>query len=154
VPGRSYPEGGSWPSAAIAARHTLTTDARTAQGELRVDHMASRNVEVTPGDGLRARSWRLRVVVDGPPGRTSPAAFLLVHRTDGGLDRMPLRLDSDGEGRRVIRFGGRSVERATLTLANASTRFRCWQQQETYSCQGTPRDDDRRFGYRFRAFQG
>jgi hypothetical protein len=153
VAGRSYPEGKSWPSATIAARHTLTRDAREAQGSRQIDHLAAQHVEVTPGDGLRARNWRLRVPVDGPAGRTDPTAFLVVHRPDGRLDRMPVRLDGDGEGRRVVRFNTRSVRRATLTLANASTRFRCWQQQETYSCQGVPRDDDRGFSYRLKAFR-
>lgn len=153
VPGRSYPEGRTWPSATMSARHTLTAEAPAAGGRLRIDHMAARHVEVTPGDTLRSRAWRLRVVVDGPAGRTAPAAFLVVHRGGGRLARLPVRLDADGAGRRVVKFSARSVGRATLTLANASTRFRCWQQQETYSCQGTPRDDDRRFSYRLRVFR-
>ena len=103
-----------------------------------------------PADGLRARGWRLRVTVEGPARRTDPAAVVLVHGAGGGLARKVVSLDRDGNGRTTVGFSSRSVTRATLTLANASTRFRCWQEQETYSCQGVPRDDGRQFTYRLR----
>ena len=147
---RSYPEGESWPSAAPAVRHTLSTSARRRAGSLRIDHLAARTVSVRRDADLGSGTRTLRLVVDGPPRRTGPTAMAVVHRTDGSVERVPVALDPDGRGQRTVAFGP-AVARVTLTLANASTRFRCWQQDETYSCQGQPRDDNRSYDYRVRA---
>lgn len=153
IPGRTYAEGGSWPSAATAAGHTLSPDGPRAAGSVNIDHMASKTVVARPADTLRSRTWTLRVRVDGPRRRTMPAAYVVVHKKSGKIARKPLRLDRDGDGTRTFRFTRRSVTRATVTLVNASTRFNCWEQQTTYSCQGVPKHDDRRFGYTLRVFR-
>jgi len=153
IPGRTYAEGGSWPSASSAATHSLSPTDTRAAGTVSIDHMASKNVVVRPADTLRDRSWALRVKVDGPRRRTTPAAYVLVHKKSGKVVRKPLPLDRDGDGTSTFRFNRRSVTKATVTLVNASTRFNCWEQQTTYSCQGVPKQDDRRFAYTVTAFR-
>lgn len=153
VPGRTYPEGGKWPQAPMAARHKLTSGAPQASGGFSVQHLAARHVALRPGDTLRKRAWRVRVTVDGPRARTSPAAFVIVHRKNGRLARLPIALDRAGDGRRVFRFSDRSVKKLTVTLSNASTRSDCWEEELTYSCQGVPQDDGKRFTWRAKAFK-
>lgn len=153
VPAHSYPEGASWPSAPMAATRALSSGSRTASGAVSVDHLAARHVSLRPDDTLRSRAWRVRVSVNGPGRRTSPTAYVIVHRRGGGLERAAIRLDLDGEGDRTLRFSTRSVRKVTVTLANASTRSRCWQQQLTYACQGIPRDDGLRFAWAATAFR-
>ncbi len=153
MPGSSYAEGGSWPRAAMAREHTLTSGDPRADGTLRIDHMSSRNVLVKPGGSLRNRDWRLRISVNGPPSGTGPAALVLVHKKSGKVKSTPVVLDGDGGGRVDVAFGTRNVSRVTLTLANASTSFDCWRQQLTYSCQGRPQNDNRAFSYQVRALR-
>jgi hypothetical protein len=150
VPGQTYPEGTHWPSAAVSATHTLGPRRRTASGHVRIDHLASRNVVIRPGDQLTGTGWRLRVRVDGPRRRTSPTAYLLVQRVDGTLRRLAVPLDEDGVGSRRVDLDPAQVQRAILTLANASTRYDCWEQDFTYACQGVPRDQGKRYEYAVR----
>jgi hypothetical protein len=111
--------------------------------------MASKTVLVRPASPLRARGWRLRLTVAGPSA--GAVANAIVHRASGALRRKPIELDADGRGELIVPFGSSRVQRVTLTLANASTRFDCWRQELVYSCQGRPRDDNRRFTYTARA---
>jgi Family of unknown function (DUF6055) len=153
TPGRTYSEGASWPAPKIAHTHTLGRDDARPRGRLRVDHLAARTVQLRPG-GLRAHGWRLRIRVDGPDRSASPVATLRVFKRTGQVKPKPIDLDGEGTGVREIAFSGRDVRRVTLTLGNASTRFDCWRQELTYSCQGRPRDDDRGFSYRARLVAG
>ena len=152
--GRSYSEGRSWPAPGVAASHTLRPDQRSASGAVRIDHLASRTVVVKPADDLTGRRWTLRLRVDGPARGSSPAAYVLVHKAGGKVARKAVVLDRGGEGQKVFRFESRSVRKATVVLANASTRSDCWEQDTTYSCQGLPRDDGKRFSYALRVRKG
>lgn len=153
IPGRSYAEGSHWPRAPSVALHTLGPTADTAAGTLRVDHMAAKNLTVRPGDKLKDRSWAIRVSVDGPRRRTGPGAFVIVHKAGGAVVRKPIGLDRNGAGATTFRFDTASVKKATVTLANGSTRFNCWEQTTTYSCQGDPRDDAKQYAYTLKVFQ-
>ena len=50
-------------------------------------------------------------------------------------------------------FSKRSVKKATVTFANASRRYNCWEQQLVYSCQGVPLDQGKRFGWKVKVFK-
>ncbi|WP_395655946.1 MXAN_6640 family putative metalloprotease [Nocardioides sp.] len=139
----SYPEGGGWPTAPVSAGWTLSRNTRSAHRSVTIDHLASRNVLVQPAGTLRDRRWRLRVAVDGPAGRTAPAAAV-VSRTASGLTRTAVPLDAEGRGSVLVGFGARQVSWAKVVLVNASTRFACWH-RTTWSCQGRARDDGRTF---------
>ncbi len=143
VPGRSYPEGGKWPVAPSTASWTLTKDARQQSATTRIDHMASRNYVVRPGDGISGKRWRLRVTVDGPAKKTAPAAYLVVKRKKG-IVRTPIGLSKKGKGSATVPFGGKQVAWAKVVVVNASTRFSCWERTQ-WSCQGVARDDNQRF---------
>ena len=47
-------------------------------------------------------------------------------------------------------FSAKKVRSVTLTVANASTRYRCFE-QNVYSCQGTPRDDASSYAWSVKA---
>ncbi|MFC6287398.1 MXAN_6640 family putative metalloprotease [Nocardioides sp. GCM10027113] len=150
VPARTYPEGDAWPKPAYAAAHRLGADDRQTAGAVNVDHLAARHVVVRPRDDLQARSWFLEVAVDGPGARTAPGAVLVVHRRDGRVVTRPVPLDDAGDGSLTVRFGARTAKKATVTLANASTRYDCWEKTWRWACQGKPRDQRKAFDYRLR----
>ena len=150
VPGRSYPEGGTWPVAPATATWTLTKDARKDSGAAKIDHMASRNYVVRPGDGIGGKGWKLRVTIDGPAKKTSPAAYLVVKRKKG-IARLPIGLSKKGKGSATIAFGG-TVSWAKVVVVNASTRFSCWRRTE-WSCQGKARDNNLKFAVTATAFK-
>ncbi len=101
--------------------------------------MAARTAHIRPGSSLGSNRWQLRIVVDGPGGKTAPAAYLVVKRTNG-VSMKALRLNSRGTGRTSIPFSATKVRSATVVLVNASTRFSCWE-RTSYSCQGRARDN-------------
>jgi hypothetical protein len=143
VPAATYPEGGAYAAAPASQSWRLSAGTRRHAATATVGHLAARTVEVRPGAGLRTARWHLQVRVDGPAARTSPAAVVLVHRTHG-LDRVPVPLDAQGRGRVQVAFSGRRVDAVTVVLVNASRRFACWH-STTWSCQGRPRDNGKKF---------
>ena len=139
MPGRTYPEGRTWPSAPASATWRLSASRPRTGGAFKINHMAARDVVVRPGAGVTTRAWQLRVTVDGPAGRTSPAAYLVLRRKHGITTRA-IPLNGQGKGHVRVPFGSRTVRSATVTLVNASTRFSCWH-RTTWSCQGKARDN-------------
>ena len=141
VPGRTYPEGGRWPSATLALDATLTTTARSTGilgGPL--NHLTSSSYVLRPDRSLKKRSWKLKVKIDGPQRKTSPAAYVLVDRRHGKTEKRFVKLDGKGRASLKVDFSSRKVTKVTITLANASTRFRCFR-QTSWSCSGNPKDD-------------
>lgn len=153
IPARTYPEGRAWPKAPVAENWRLSADRPRRSQAFRIDHLSSRTARIAPGQTLTARDWRVRVAVDGPTARSAPAAYLVIERESGRVSRKRLPFGSAGNGRATLDFSNRKVRSVRITLANASTRFDCWV-QTSYSCQGQPRDDNRRFGLTVRAFRG
>ncbi len=153
IPGRSYPEGKKWPSAPMSESRTLSAASPAASGGFRVNHLAARHLAIRPGDGMRKKAWLVRVSVDGPRRKASPTAYVIVHKKNGKLEKKAIKLNRKGDGKKVFRFSKRSVAKATVTLASASRRYNCWQQQLTYSCQGIPQDQGKRFAWKVRAFK-
>ena len=148
TPGRTYTEGTRWPRRRSHARTrwagtTAPPEAGCASTTCRRAPSRSRPTSCVVGGGCGSG-------VDGPAGSTSPVATVRVFKESGRIKAKPVDLDSAGRGTREIAFSSRAVRRITLTLGNASTRYDCWHQELTYSCQGRARDDGGRFTYRAR----
>ena len=148
VPSRNYDEGAHWPSATIRARARLGRAERQARFAIPVDHLASAGVALRPRS--RGSAWRLRVKVTGP--RRSAGAFVVVQLRDGSLRRHPVTLSDRGRGTVSVGFAGGRVRRVLVTVANASTRYRC-RQGTTLSCRGVARDDHRAFAITATAYR-
>ncbi len=144
VPASSYREGRFFPAAPLRGKAVLTARKPTYGRAERIDHLASRSFKVRPGAGLRGDRWRLRVAVDGPSRVSTPAAVVLVRPRNGRLQRIPVRLDRRGDGSVIVPFDGRRIATVTVTLVNASTRYRCGR-DTLFSCTGVPRDDGKLF---------
>ncbi len=148
IPGTTYSEGVRWPRANVRTRHVLTSGEPEASDSLTIRHLASQNITILPGGGVAPGST-LQVTVNGPERVTDPAAYVLVHRATGRILRKPVPLAANGNGTIEFDFSTSSVRKVTLTLANASTRFNCWQNQN-FSCQGIPTDENGPYGYTVR----
>ena len=58
-----------------------------------------------------------------------------------------MKLDGKGRASLKVDFTSRRVTKVTITLVNASTRFRCFR-QTSWSCSGNPKDDGAGFTLR------
>jgi len=143
APAHFFEEGAAWPTS-TSRPGRLGSGNRRASTSLRINHLAARTIDVRPAESLRDRRWRLRITVDAPPARTGPAAHVQVWRRNGTVTSRPILLD-DGVGRERVRFAQRQVRRVTITLANASTRYRCGRGGPSFACAGRPRDQRLRF---------
>jgi hypothetical protein len=144
-PSEFYPEGSQWRPAPSARTQVLTSTTREEEARFRsIDHLASRSVLVVPGDGLGNPGTQLDVSVDGPILKKVPVlvASVVVRDVDGNVTIRPIPLNPQGDGSITVPFD----RRARVTLANASTRYRC-RQGTVYSCRGVPRDDAQSFTY-------
>ena len=142
-PALSYDEGAAFPGVAPIATTALRATARRTTTSTRINHLAAKTVKVTPAS-LKAKKWRLSITVDAPRRATSPGVTVLVKRDNGALKRRPIALDRSGQGSRTVGFSSRSVRWVSVTLANASTRFRC-DSGSGFACEGRPRDQRERF---------
>jgi hypothetical protein len=93
----------------------------------------------------------LRVQVEGPRRSKSPAVAVLVTDKKGQVERHLMQLSRSGTGRVSVSLNADAVSRVTVTLANASTRFRCG--QGSYSCNGAPVVARSRFHLRLTAYR-
>jgi hypothetical protein len=143
VPTKSYAEGGHWPSAILSGGDVLGTRDRRARFRAEVDHLASRNYMLKPDSSLRGR-WKLRIGVDGPNRTSAPAAYVIVRKKDGKIERRAVALTRKGVGKVKVGFSGKRIKSVIITVANASTRFTCGR-GTSLSCRGVAKDDDRRF---------
>jgi hypothetical protein len=105
----------------------------------RLDHMSAGYVAFKPGTGVS----KLRVNVDLPAGKTSPAASVLILTTDGQVLDAAIEVNSSGVGGlRGIPFKKGEVRSVVLVLDNASTRFKnCFARNTPWTCSGAPVDD-------------
>jgi len=148
MPAKNYAEGEAWPAAITRGTRELGKERRGAGFRVRVDHLASASYVVRP-DSSMGKKWKLRVVVKAPARGSSPGAYVTVRTKKGALQRKPVTLTRKGRGKVVVPFSATRVRAVYLTVANASTRYRCGR-GTTYSCRGVARDDDRRFSLKVR----
>ena len=151
---RSFAEGRRWPSPATSGAQQLAASSPKARTSAVVDHMASSSFVYRPDPAtVSARTWSLRIKVRGPRVALSPAAAVRITKTSGKVVERRVPLSRGGRGSTVVPFGAAGVSQVTVTLANASTRFRCWKGSFTASCQGKPRDNNVPFSLRVQAFR-
>ena len=140
-PASVYSEGKAYRAAPLWTRGTLSASRRTSGWqETRLDHLTSATIRFDAGDGLRARSWRLRLDLD-LPDLTRGSAAVITTRSAGGRHRdIPVKLDRNGDARVKLPFSTREIRFVQVTLANGSRRLSC-DRGPDYACQGDPRDD-------------
>ena len=144
VPSATYPEGFDYPQPKVRGSKTLSKRKRRAGFGTKLFHLSSSSYRFTAGRGLSGKKWKLQLKVSGPAKRTSPAAVVTIHRQNGKVQHKKVRLNRRGRGHRTVSFNKSKVAAVSVTLVNASTRFKC--QQRTYlACAGRSRDDRLRF---------
>ncbi len=148
TPARSYPEGKHWPSPTLAGEGRLGRG-DAASGTVQISHLTSNVFKLTPKQNLSSRKFKLKVRIDGPKGKTSPMAAVVWQKKSGKLTRMLVKLNRNGIGSRTVPFNRRQTQRIHVVAVNASTRFDCGSGDFTYSCKGTPKDDDKAYKMKF-----
>ena len=151
LPAKFYPEGKNWgiPPAWAADPVTLTRGERRT-GAIRPPggsllHMSSWTTQVKSSTSLRNKKWHLKVKVDGPSSYRMPAAIVLVQKRKG-FEKRYVHLNGKGNGQVIVPFSRKKVKAVYVTLANASTRFKCNRKPpSSFSCNGQPLDDGRSF---------
>jgi hypothetical protein len=152
IPAGTYPEGKHWPKATIAKRWKLSPSHKKAGKAFQINHLSSRNVLVKPASTLRKKKWMLRVIVNGPDRKTAPTAYVIVKRKHGHAIKRAVHLSPGGHGKIKVPFSSRKVRNVTVTLANASTRFKCWK-GTNYSCRGKAKDNGKKYQLKVVAFK-
>jgi hypothetical protein len=150
---RHYEEGGAYRRAPLLRSFRLSAGERaTTWQSVALRQLSSRTVAFTPGPGVGADSWRIRVRVDAPPPRRGSVAQLSVYRQDGAVETRAVKLDATGVGAGKARFFPGEVVRVELSLVNASTRYKC-NRGTNASCGGVGRDNGLQTQFRAQLFQ-
>ena len=149
---QSWDEGSQWSGLGLGRPYSLTKLAKDKRKAglrtTRLDHLASKSARFTPDASLSGRAWKLTISVDGPSRDSTPLAVVAVVKRDGSVVTSRVSLNRRGDGAKTVGFDQRSVRSVTVTLVNASTRFRCWRSSDSpYSCRGKPRDQQKPFAY-------
>ena len=145
-PRTTYDEGRqlNYPTAPLAFRPvTLSPRAsKTTWGSFRLDHLTNGTVRFKP-KGMTQKNWKLSAQVNMGPRTRGSAAVATVSYKNGKTRTYHLSLNAKGDGSKRVPFSSRTVKWVELTLVNASDRTSCWNDpQGTFSCWGTPKDDN------------
>ena len=155
-PARTYTEGAAnhYPVAPLAGKFTLEPSRRdTGTRSLVLDHLSSGILRFEPSS-LGAGGWKIRLQVNAPPRARGSVALATTYLRNGKVSAVKLPLDASGDATKTLGFSGSRVTAVELTLANAGTHYTCWNDPtDTYSCSGTPRDDNRTFRFRATALR-
>ena len=147
APANTYAEAAGVPEYANPpqlADVTLTRADKKYTLRKKVNHLSSEAMTVRSSPDFGGQKWRLRVSVKGPGRSASPAARLLVFKTNGKVSTRKVRFDKRGRARSLVPFSSAKVVGVTVSFANVSTRFRCGRGTD-FACSGTSRDDQRKF---------
>lgn len=144
IASRTYAEGRAFPTARTKRVFVLGKASRRGASTTRIDHLAANHLVFRPARSLTGRSWKLRVVVDAPNRGAGGSAYLIVKKRQGAWVRKGIPLSRQGNGAVTFTFTRSTVQSAVVTLVNANTSFRCGQ-DTSYSCQGVPRSDNRKY---------
>lgn len=139
-PGRAYDEGRAnrYPAAPLAA-NLKVTPRRAARAEVRLNHLSTATVRLTPKD-LAGPRWRLRLALDLAPVARGTSAVVTSASRSGALTTSRVRLGVQGNAVKRLPFGSSRTAWVEVTLVNGSGRFRCFSGGD-FSCQGKPRDN-------------
>ncbi|WKN47089.1 MXAN_6640 family putative metalloprotease [Nocardioides sp. Arc9.136] len=145
-PRATYDEGraNDYPHAPLADRAVLGAGRTTGWGSMRLDHLTSGTVRLSPRAGLRG-AWRVRLQLDLPPPAAGAAA--VVTTKVRGRPATTRLVRTDRRGRAALRAPLGAATWVEVTLANGSGRYRCWQATDL-ACMGTPVDDGAVFRWR------
>ena len=139
-PKKAYPEGSAYPKIKPRKTWKLKKNRRTSKTVKLVGlaQQATASVAFKPTKTLKGK-WKLLIKVDGPTTARGGAAHAMVIKKGGGVINKVIKIKKKGRGHIKVPFKKKKVKKVILTLANGSTRYRCWQ-NSYYSCQGTPKD--------------
>jgi hypothetical protein len=154
-PGRHYEEGARYPKAKARRSWTFTPRRHDTRWQVeKVDHLATRTVQVKPSRAMKR--WGLRVTVDLPDKRLGVSAIVTTYDKKGRPKSHFVPVSKRGNGKLKVTFKARKVSRVDVTLSNAGIRYRdCWRGPAAngvrYACSGISRDNDRKMRYRITA---
>ena len=155
-PASTYAEAAAnhYPVAPLARTFTLEPSHKdTGTWSLVLDHLSSGTLRYVPSS-LGAGGWQIRLQVNAPPRARGSVALATTYLRNGKVSTVKLPLDASGDATKTLGFSGSRVKAVELTLANAGTHYRCWDDPlDTYSCSGTPRDDNLTFRFRATAIR-
>ena len=152
-PAAFYEEGTSYPAAAVARSARLSADQPSLSEQVTtLDHLSTKTMAFTPGDGLAQGGWQLRARVDAPARKHRPVVSITTRRLDGTATTERLDLDDRGIGRARVSFDSDVIQSVELTLTNAGHRFDC-REGTQLSCRGASKSNNRKFGYAVRLTQ-
>ena len=116
VPAKFYAEGKHWPAALMSGGDVLGKSDRRAKFRASVDHMASRNYMVKPDGSLRG-AWQLRIKIDGPNRSSAPAAYVIVRKTGGKVERHAVSLTRKGLGKTTVGFNTKRIKSVVVHVS-------------------------------------
>ena len=148
-PRATYSEGRAnrYKSAPLVKRYRLGKGS-ARRGAVRLDHLTSATVRVTPAAALRGRTtWKLRVNLDMAKAARGSAALASIKLRNGKTRKVVFNIRDNGTSTRALPFSAKKIKYVELTLVNAGTQYRCFK-GGPYSCRGFSRNDDTNEAFR------
>ncbi|WP_183094365.1 MXAN_6640 family putative metalloprotease [Nocardioides stalactiti] len=139
-PQRWYDEGRLYPTTDVQGAWILSPQHPARRMRLTQNHLTSSSYRFVP-TGTRAAGWQLRVGLDLAPLTQGSRALARVFLEDGSVRTTVVELSETGDAEISVEFSSREVSYVELTIANASTRYKC-NVATGWSCHGRPLDQD------------
>lgn len=129
---------------AVLADVTLSKSDKSHKQRAKLDHLSADAMHVRPGADLTNKKWRLKIGIRGPGRASSPAARLVIHKTNGKVKIRKIALNKRGRAQTLTPFSTSKVAAVTVSISNASTRYRCGKSTD-FACAGKSLDDRKKF---------
>lgn len=149
-PKASYDEGRHYPKARPYWKKMMRKRKRLRIPSVRLDHLTAASFRVKAERGMWRR-WRLQIRVDGQPRWRGGTAIVTWKKRNGVVKRTGIGLGKNGIGKQNLPFGRKKVRWVEVTVVNASTRFRNCNTGSALSCEGWPKDQNRKTRVWFKA---
>ncbi len=142
-PRETYEEGKAqkYPTGPLAGRSKLSSKKTSIDKLITIDHLTSATYRIIP-KSLKKPKTKLKLTVDMAYKFKGSRAAVTVVPKSGKTKVYEIKLNKKGDGTKRVSFSSKKIKRVEVTLANASARTNCYQDDNSpYSCSGIPKDD-------------
>ncbi|MEO5653953.1 MAG: MXAN_6640 family putative metalloprotease [Marmoricola sp.] len=120
LPAGSYSERAGYPAPVWGLRKTISKRSRsTGWQTMQIGHLGNSTMQLSP-DRKLGRRTRLVVQVDGPPVSQGTVALLQRRLANGRVQHSRMALNSNGDGRAMVRFDRRTLRSLVVVVTNSN----------------------------------
>ena len=144
TPAANYPEGAEYATPRVRGAKKLSRRKRAKRFGTKIDHLSSASYLYKPGKGLGGKKWKLALRSPARPSARRRRPWWSCTAPTASARSSASSSTAAATGARRSASTSARWRAVSVTLVNASTRYRCGK-RTVLACRGRPLDDKSRF---------